>query len=82
MNKFRKVGLIGYNGKIKVNNSLLSAVLNEKRGQRRINRSRLPACSIAANEAERCMATTLKSWLPNLATKKRRVLQTNSLHRR
>jgi CRP/FNR family transcriptional regulator, cyclic AMP receptor protein len=30
MNKFRKLGLINYNGKIEVNNSLLSAVLHEK----------------------------------------------------
>jgi CRP/FNR family cyclic AMP-dependent transcriptional regulator len=30
MNKFRKLGLISYNGKIKVHNSLLSAVLHEK----------------------------------------------------
>jgi CRP/FNR family transcriptional regulator, cyclic AMP receptor protein len=30
MNKFRKLGLISYNGKIEVNNSLLSAVLHEK----------------------------------------------------
>jgi CRP/FNR family transcriptional regulator, cyclic AMP receptor protein len=29
MNKFRKLGLINYNGKIEVNNSLLSAVLHE-----------------------------------------------------
>ncbi len=35
MNKFRKLGLIdysGYNGKIEVNNSLLTAVLNDKPG--------------------------------------------------
>jgi CRP/FNR family transcriptional regulator, cyclic AMP receptor protein len=30
MNKFRKLGLINYNGKIEVNSSLLSAVLHEK----------------------------------------------------
>src|ERR1700720_223955 len=30
MNKFRKLGLISYNGHIEVNNSLLSAVLHEK----------------------------------------------------
>jgi CRP/FNR family transcriptional regulator, cyclic AMP receptor protein len=30
MNKFRKLGFISYNGKIKVNNSLLSAVLYDK----------------------------------------------------
>jgi CRP/FNR family transcriptional regulator, cyclic AMP receptor protein len=30
MNKFRKLGLIDYNGKIEVHNSLLSAVLHEK----------------------------------------------------
>jgi CRP/FNR family cyclic AMP-dependent transcriptional regulator len=30
MNKFRKLGLINYNGQIEVNNSLLSAVLHEK----------------------------------------------------
>ncbi|HJY91079.1 MAG TPA: helix-turn-helix domain-containing protein, partial [Candidatus Acidoferrum sp.] len=30
MNKFRKLGLITYNGRIEVNNSLLSAVLHEK----------------------------------------------------
>ena len=30
MNKFRKLGLISYNGKIKVHNSLLNAVLHEK----------------------------------------------------
>lgn len=30
MNKFRKLGLINYNGKIEVNNSLLSAVLRDK----------------------------------------------------
>jgi CRP-like cAMP-binding protein len=30
MNKFRKLGLISYNGKIEVNNSLLSAVLHDK----------------------------------------------------
>ena len=30
MNKFRKLGLIGYNGHIEVHNSLLSAVLHEK----------------------------------------------------
>ncbi|MDB5635265.1 MAG: hypothetical protein JWP51_173 [Bradyrhizobium sp.] len=30
MNKFRKLGLISYNGKIEVHNSLLSAVLHEK----------------------------------------------------
>jgi len=30
MNKFRKLGLISYNGNIEVNNSLLSAVLHEK----------------------------------------------------
>jgi hypothetical protein len=30
MNKFRKLGLIDYNGNIVVHNSLLSAVLHEK----------------------------------------------------
>ena len=30
MNKFRKLGLISYNGHIEVKNSLLSAVLHEK----------------------------------------------------
>jgi CRP/FNR family transcriptional regulator, cyclic AMP receptor protein len=30
MNKFRKLGLINYNGKIEVNNALLGAVLHEK----------------------------------------------------
>jgi CRP/FNR family transcriptional regulator, cyclic AMP receptor protein len=30
MNRFRKLGLIDYNGKIKVHNSLLNAVLNDK----------------------------------------------------
>jgi hypothetical protein len=30
MNKFRKLGLISYNGKIEVHNSLLSAVLREE----------------------------------------------------
>lgn len=30
MNKFRKLGLINYNGKIEANNSLLSAVLRDK----------------------------------------------------
>jgi CRP/FNR family transcriptional regulator, cyclic AMP receptor protein len=30
MNKFRKLGLINYNGKIEVNNSLLNAVLHDK----------------------------------------------------
>jgi hypothetical protein len=30
MNKFRKLGLIDYNGKIHVNNSLLNAVLHDK----------------------------------------------------
>ena len=30
MNKFRKLGLVDYNGHIEVHNSLLSAVLHEK----------------------------------------------------
>jgi hypothetical protein len=30
MNKFRKLGLISYNGKTEVHNSLLNAVLHEK----------------------------------------------------
>jgi hypothetical protein len=30
MNKFRELGLISYNGKIEIHNSLLSAVLHEK----------------------------------------------------
>jgi Crp-like helix-turn-helix domain len=30
MNKFRKLGLISYNGKIKVHNSLLGAFLHER----------------------------------------------------
>jgi CRP/FNR family cyclic AMP-dependent transcriptional regulator len=30
MNKFRKLGLINYNGHIEVHNSLLGAVLHEK----------------------------------------------------
>ena len=30
MNKFRKLGLINYDGKIEVHNSLLNAVLREK----------------------------------------------------
>jgi CRP/FNR family cyclic AMP-dependent transcriptional regulator len=30
MNKFRKLGLISYNGHVGVHNSLLSAVLHEK----------------------------------------------------
>jgi CRP/FNR family transcriptional regulator, cyclic AMP receptor protein len=30
MNKFRKLGLISYNGRIEVHNSLLNAVLHEK----------------------------------------------------
>jgi CRP/FNR family transcriptional regulator, cyclic AMP receptor protein len=30
MNKFRKLGLIDYNGKIKVHNSLLNAVLHDR----------------------------------------------------
>jgi CRP-like cAMP-binding protein len=29
MNKFRKLGFIQYNGKIRINNSLLSVVLHE-----------------------------------------------------
>ena len=32
MNKFRKLGLISYNGRIEAHNSLLSAVLHEKPG--------------------------------------------------
>src|ERR1700689_2693961 len=32
MNKFRKLGLISYNGRIEVHNSLLNAVLHEKPG--------------------------------------------------
>jgi CRP/FNR family cyclic AMP-dependent transcriptional regulator len=32
MNKFRKLGLISYNGQIEVHNSLLNAVLNDKPG--------------------------------------------------
>jgi CRP/FNR family transcriptional regulator, cyclic AMP receptor protein len=32
MNKFRKLGLISYNGKIEVHNSMLAAVLHEKPG--------------------------------------------------
>jgi CRP/FNR family cyclic AMP-dependent transcriptional regulator len=35
MNKFRKLGLISYNGKIEVHNSLLNAVLHEKLGMER-----------------------------------------------
>jgi hypothetical protein len=38
MNKFRKLGLISYNGKIEIHNSLLSAVLHDKpeiRGEER-----------------------------------------------
>ncbi|HXQ07340.1 MAG TPA: Crp/Fnr family transcriptional regulator [Bradyrhizobium sp.] len=35
MNKFRKLGLISYNGKIEVHNSLLSAVLHDKPELRR-----------------------------------------------
>jgi CRP-like cAMP-binding protein len=35
MNKFRKLGLISYNGKIHVNNSLLNAVLHDKPSLRR-----------------------------------------------
>ncbi len=30
MNKFRKLGLIEYNGKVEVHNSLLTVVLNDK----------------------------------------------------
>ena len=30
MNKFRKLGFIGYNGEIEVHNSLLNAVLYDK----------------------------------------------------
>jgi CRP/FNR family transcriptional regulator, cyclic AMP receptor protein len=30
MNKFRKLGLISYNGKIEIHNSLLNAVLHDK----------------------------------------------------
>jgi CRP/FNR family transcriptional regulator, cyclic AMP receptor protein len=30
MNKFRKLGFIEYNGKLKINNSLLSVVLYDK----------------------------------------------------
>jgi CRP/FNR family cyclic AMP-dependent transcriptional regulator len=30
MNKFRKLGLVSYNGHIEVHNSLLNAVLHEK----------------------------------------------------
>ena len=30
MNKFRKLGLISYNGKIEVHNSMLNAVLHDK----------------------------------------------------
>ena len=35
MNKFRKLGLIEYNGNIEVHRSLLNLVLNEKPGIRR-----------------------------------------------
>jgi CRP/FNR family transcriptional regulator, cyclic AMP receptor protein len=35
MNKFRKLGLISYNGKIEVHNSLLNAVLHDKPGLKR-----------------------------------------------
>jgi CRP-like cAMP-binding protein len=35
MNKFRKLGLINYNGKIHVNNSLLNAVLHDRPSLRR-----------------------------------------------
>lgn len=35
MNKFRKLGLISYNGKIHVNNALLNAVLHDKPSLRR-----------------------------------------------
>jgi CRP/FNR family transcriptional regulator, cyclic AMP receptor protein len=40
MNKFRKQGLISYDGKIEVHNSLLNAVLHEKS---EINRNQIPA---------------------------------------
>jgi hypothetical protein len=35
LNKFRKLGLISYNGNIEVNRSLLNAVLYEKPGLER-----------------------------------------------
>ena len=37
MNKFRKLGLISYNGKIEVHNSLLNAVLHENERRRRVD---------------------------------------------
>ena len=40
MNKFRKLGLISYNGKIEVHNSLLNAVLHEKPGIERDSTSK------------------------------------------
>ena len=35
MNKFRKLGLISYNGHIEVHSSLLTAVLHDKPGLKR-----------------------------------------------
>ena len=37
LNKFRKMGLISYNGKLEVHSSLLTAVLNDKPGSERQN---------------------------------------------
>jgi CRP-like cAMP-binding protein len=40
MNKFRKLGLISYNGKIEVHNSLLNAVLHDKPEMKRDSTSK------------------------------------------
>jgi CRP/FNR family transcriptional regulator, cyclic AMP receptor protein len=42
MNKFRKLGLISYNGKIEVHNSLLDAVLREKPQLQRDGKADIP----------------------------------------
>jgi CRP/FNR family cyclic AMP-dependent transcriptional regulator len=45
MNKFRKLGLISYNGKIEVHQSLLNAVLYEKPELEPHNLDRMPSDS-------------------------------------
>jgi CRP/FNR family cyclic AMP-dependent transcriptional regulator len=42
LNKFRKLGFIGYNGKIEVHNSLLDAVLRDKPQLHRDGKADIP----------------------------------------
>jgi len=73
MNRFRKLGLIDYDGRIKVNKSLLNVVLLDQFPGDTTHRPAIPIVGAILKPIAPVVATMLKPVLPMVATIKRKM---------